>query len=522
MPEDVQSHYSWLRNTRTAAGFKTRASLARPVGVSTDSVSKWEGGKALPLWERVAAIADELKVPRSAAVEGIWKEKVGDPCPCGCGGEKVLPDPSQWPNDAFPVDFDVEQLRHARMLPIMLPCANCGKIRVHLHRRKRTHHHPLCRSCSRLAEKTPFKCIGFHLPYFDNRQKLHARRCRGTLSLIPAEVSKEQQKEQRRSNLSPESIDRARRGNDVFFDLASGQRRDWLCAKAAKVWTRRLKTLREAGHKKPITSMKQLNDAFRKHLRENPETTELRAGFSRSDQERGRQTYIERCKTKKETKTNWPEMTNGCMLRRWGKLCQTCKHNPHAGSPCAECAEQGCACATYVATELPSSVRLGICVWCWNRDAQGPLLITKDRTTEDGGVSKNRFHGPCYREWRSTTDEGRHFISRQQQGQEASLPPYKPGNRPGEVTLKTRWSWFWQHFAGGMTSSEIARQNGCAESTVREGIEYIAKILPGSHLLAEQFRPQIEAAKTLSRNSTANSQQFSANSPTKSFPLFSR
>jgi DNA-binding XRE family transcriptional regulator len=496
LPEEVQrSSSSWLRDLRVAAGFQTPETFAQRVGVSTDSIRVWEAGKAVPLWERLHAIAEVLKCPDEEVVEGIWNEKVEDPCPCDCGGKMVLPDPSQWPSDAVLVDFDINQLRHARMLPIMLPC-KCGKTRVYLHRKlgaTTKYHRPRCPSCSRLVDRKRINCVGFQLPYFDRRQKLRAMRCerRPTIFLTPSEIRKQQRKEQHRTNLSQEAIDRARRNNEVFFDLASQERRCPACVRAAKVWMRRLKAVQSLEPTVRITTMKQLNDRFREQRK--TAAPSLKTKFSPTDQERGRKTYIERCKTVE----NWPEMTKGCMLRRWGKLCVECKHNPHAGKPCAE---RNCTCTKYTAAELPSTVRFGVCVWCWNQDVEGCLIITKDRWPKR---TPNMFHGPCYREWRKTTDDGRHFISRKRHGEHPNLPAYKPGDRPDEGTLKTRWSWFWQHFAGGMSYPEIAKQASFGRrqpldpSTIQKAVKYMIDRFPETRLLADQYGREIDVAKSL-------------------------
>jgi hypothetical protein len=201
--EDVQSlSCSWLRDARTARGFQTPESFAKPVSVSADSIRLWEAGKHVPWWEHLAAIADALNRSRQEAVEGIWKEKFGDKCPCGCNGKMVLPDPSSWPTGAVPVDFKVEQLRHARMLPIMLPC-KCGTNRIYLHRKFGTrprYHRPRCPSCChqhRVVKRISIECSGYHLPYFNRRQKLVAKRCR-TISLTRSQSVARQ----RRANLT--------------------------------------------------------------------------------------------------------------------------------------------------------------------------------------------------------------------------------------------------------------------------------------------------------------------------------
>jgi len=498
MPGRVHDRDSWLYQARVRAGFKARPSFAQRLGVSTDTVSLWELGKHYPPWQFICKIADVLNVPVREAAEALWKEKVGDLCPC-CGGVKILPDEAEalvLEGKAVFVDADAARLLHARMMPIKLPCENCGKIRIHLHRKTRGHP-KLCQSCSRLEEAKPFRCAGYKLPNFDTPQ--YAKHCPRIIHLKPWQI----QKKQRWAKDNPSS----------FFDLASRSYRCGGCTKAAFPMRNRLKRLRELEAKEsgqrrlssvPPRTREQLNKLFRKH-RDNPDLYRsedeegselLRRGLyplnpvPQSAQEKGRQTYAERCKTGKK----WPKMTEGCMLRRWGRRCDQplCKgHDPHPGVKCSRCS-----CLKYLPRELPRNVRFGICVWCWNRDAQGTLIIRKNSAN-----IKLRFHDPCYGEWRKNTDDGKRFLALKRRGEEASLPSYKPGRRPEERDLKLRWSWFWQHCAGKISYDEVAREHRLVPSAVQKAVEFMIDHLPESRFVDTRYQPMVELAKMLSHAS---------------------
>jgi DNA-binding XRE family transcriptional regulator len=314
---------SWFHTARVRAGFETRPPLAQQLGVSLDTVYLWELGKHRPPWELIGAIANALKVPLPEVVEVLWKEKVEDLCPCGCGGKTVLPEEALDLEGAVVVDGDPDQLRHSRMLPIKLPCTECGKIRIYQHRRKRSHHRALCPSCSRLEEEQPFKCVGYRLPNFDTPQ--YAKRCPRTILLAPWQIHKRQRWQKDHS--------------DNFFDVSSQRYRCGRCTKAAIPIGNRIERLRELEAKESgqrrsmveITTRKQLNTLFRKHRddqdlyrREDGPELLARGLYPLLDrvpewaQEKGRQTYVEACKTGKK----WPEMTKGCMLRDYPALCR--------------------------------------------------------------------------------------------------------------------------------------------------------------------------------------------------------
>lgn len=325
MPQESESHYSWLYQARVSAGFETRPALAQLLGVSTDTVLLWELGKHRPPGHLIPKIARALKRPTREAAEAQWNEDRGDPCPCGRGGEKILVDEALdlLANGALLVDGTLAQLQHARMMPIKHVCANpkCRKIRIFLHRRKRGHP-KLCQSCCHLAEKTPFWCDGFPLPNFDTPQ--HAEHCetaRGPILLIPTQIRKRERSAMLSSN------------PDKFFDRSAGRYICERCLKAAIPVGNQLKRVRKleakkAGHQRmslvKITTKEELSKAVDTH-RDNPDLYRREKGeegeiFARGlyplldsvpewAQEKGRETYAQRCKSPLQLTSGWS---------RWG------------------------------------------------------------------------------------------------------------------------------------------------------------------------------------------------------------
>ena len=134
MPGKVQNPNSWFYQTRVNAGFRNAASLAQLLGVPKGTVYQWERGSAdprpcyRPAWRLMPQIAEALAVPLHELVEALWREKAGDPCPCGvCGGTKIYP----------------ETRPEARTLAIEVPCQKCGVKRIHK-RWKTGRHRKLC------------------------------------------------------------------------------------------------------------------------------------------------------------------------------------------------------------------------------------------------------------------------------------------------------------------------------------------------------------------------------------------
>ena len=129
---------------RLAAGISTDQ-LASDLGISKNTVRQWNRSDAHPRWKYIRILSERFKLDPSKLVELLWNETVGDPCPCGCGGDKVLP------------DYD-----EARQLYVKTICVKCGKSRIH---RGRTQgHFKLCRQCSynsRSHGTVELTCVGY-------------------------------------------------------------------------------------------------------------------------------------------------------------------------------------------------------------------------------------------------------------------------------------------------------------------------------------------------------------------------
>ena len=98
MPGKVQNPHSWFYQVRVRAGFRNAASLAQRLGVPKGMVYQWEHGSASPVpsyrpsSDLMPQLATILNVTLPELVEALYRETLGDPCPCGCGGRKALSD----------------------------------------------------------------------------------------------------------------------------------------------------------------------------------------------------------------------------------------------------------------------------------------------------------------------------------------------------------------------------------------------------------------------------------------------
>ena len=177
MPGKTQNPDSWFYRARVRAGFPNAALLAQRLGVPKGTVYNWERGSAephpshRPPWWLMPKIAEALGVPVNELVEKLWKEKIGDPCPCGCSGVKIAP-------DGFP---------QARELAIELPCGKCPRKRIYRHRKK-GRHRKLCPTCASTAERMKFTCVG----YRDHNATRYAAPCPRIAMLRPFEVNARQ------------------------------------------------------------------------------------------------------------------------------------------------------------------------------------------------------------------------------------------------------------------------------------------------------------------------------------------
>jgi hypothetical protein len=132
-----------------------QALVAKFVGVCIVTIQEWYKGGRIQDWRYIARLAQLFKIPLAEAVSRFWGETIGDPCPCGCGGKKVIPQPIT-SKRARRIDYN-----KAKHLYIKLRCEKCPTVRIY---DQEQGHFPLCRRCSYesrgLGAPTKLKCHG--------------------------------------------------------------------------------------------------------------------------------------------------------------------------------------------------------------------------------------------------------------------------------------------------------------------------------------------------------------------------
>lgn len=284
MPGKSQNLDSWFYKARVEAGFPNAASLAQQVDVPKSTVYGWERGSAdrgpsSPPWRLMPQLGAILNVTLAELVVALWKEAVGDPCPCRCGGKKVFP----------------EQFPEARKLRIELPCVECGKKRTYP-QWKQDHHRKRCNDCSKSGERTEYvdaKCRGYsdhNATRWACRQETKRRR----LSYFKA-----------RSFFDPST-------NPPTYKCNRCLSTERLNA-ALEEKLREIEAKQNFGGKKYLVKIKARAyrlELLRKH-RHQLKWGRLR--FSPEEQERGRRQFAENAATGKE----YPEMTKANLRRHW-------------------------------------------------------------------------------------------------------------------------------------------------------------------------------------------------------------
>jgi hypothetical protein len=143
--------------------------LVDRLGVPKRTLQNWDAGDH-PQRRHLPKIAALFGVELAEAVKGLWGENLGDPCPCGCGGKKVLP------------DFEA-----AHHLYIELACGECGTKRAFRSPTGQVHHR-LCRRCayaSRRFERVEFTCVGYR---DHDRLERHAPKCPRKMTMLLSRI----------------------------------------------------------------------------------------------------------------------------------------------------------------------------------------------------------------------------------------------------------------------------------------------------------------------------------------------
>jgi len=273
--------------------------LRQRLGASKTTIYLWQRGSR-PQWRFMRRIADILTVPLPEVVQALWRENVGDPCPCGCGGKKTFP----------------EEFPRATTLAIEIPCAQCGLKRI----RRRygwDQHHKLCPACRNSVgrvERIPFTCVGYW--DHDATRPRYATNCRKTRLLAPWQVTKRRRQ--------AEHGQRGRAPNSRF----NVSKREYQCAGCSN--SERLIALTEEKELKFHAKIKPHQNVPR--IRSRKQRLELQRAYSRQ--------MNPNFKPPAHKSGAWnsgrvsPDTTRHLLIRAWsGK-------------------------------ELPKSVRLGLCRFC--------------------------------------------------------------------------------------------------------------------------------------------------------------
>jgi hypothetical protein len=122
---------SAFRELESATNLK-QGDIVRALGVSRGAVAHWEQGTRPP-WHCLGGLTELFKIDLPKVVTLLWGESVGDPCSCGCDGEKVLPNKAD-----------------GQHLSTKLNCTNCGKERIYAVMQGND---ALCKPCSYASRK---------------------------------------------------------------------------------------------------------------------------------------------------------------------------------------------------------------------------------------------------------------------------------------------------------------------------------------------------------------------------------
>lgn len=140
----------WLRRERESAGHPTAASFRRAISLGRGPIEDYERGIRVPTYKHVVATAGGLAANLADAVAGLWGEAAGDPCGCGCGGFKVLPDDE---DPTLGVRARRQRADDAQALRVRRVCRGEGCTNVTTYLQTEAHT-PLCRGCSLRGKST--------------------------------------------------------------------------------------------------------------------------------------------------------------------------------------------------------------------------------------------------------------------------------------------------------------------------------------------------------------------------------
>jgi DNA-binding PadR family transcriptional regulator len=451
-------------------------------------------------------------------VEKLWREKIGDPCLCRCGGRKIFPDD---PN--------------AIKLVIEIAYAKCGMKRIR-EQGKQNKHRKFCKNCGSTVDRIEFTCVG----YKDHNATRHAETCPGTMLLRPADISSRQwikahnpkssfnaaattyqcnscrgagslieAKEERLKKLMAEryrgtktKFSKTIRTREARLDLLqlyhSELSPNFKASREARELGRRNYANKIDGTAAELRMLSALVQSYPEGIMEGQ--MRAHAGLRKSGTY---YTYLSRLK-----KAGLIQKRSKLMYVTEAGIAYCGDHRieaPQTTDDADEFSSREHTKANLVrrwsGKELPRRVQLGLCIVC-------------DKIAITMGSKAPNFHWCCHQQWESTP-AGRRFQSLRVQEAKASLrlvdgaPPAnlhhgaampgdrqdaklvtrKPGSPLTEDNLKVSYSWAIQHYLGGKSFLKIAKENHLSDhKSVKKRVKKLFARLPAPELLASRFQ----------------------------------
>jgi len=316
---------------------------------------------------------------------------------------------------------------NARKLVISLPCAKCGRIRVY---ERQAQHRRLCHPCGLYrAKPTTFTCVG----YDDHGVTRHAKKCPRTKVFMPWEIT---QYTARQPTHWGKGIYCPRRWQRAFLDETSATFRCGYCSRGS-IATVHLDQRLEREASERIRSRTHRSEVLRDVI------FEFNPAFVNS-----RQKGLER----------------GRLKRKRDGLSKTALLNR----------QRGHWVAAWAGPALPTTRVVSRCVFCTR------LTIT-DR-------SKGNWHRSCLNNWYGTP-QGRRYNSKNWMNKgPIPIPRPGPGRPAAPEALKRAFAWAIQHYLGGRSYRDIARDEGVAGPSIHEGVAEVMAALPDPALVAQRHR----------------------------------
>lgn len=179
LPQEVEF---FNRLSTNGQRFRSLQGVSDVTGASKDTVRRWARNEFPPRWRHIIALADRFdRNPIELALQ-LWNDKLGDPCPCGCGGTQVL----------FAAcgcnrgDHD-----GLTRFPTSQPCVDCGAERFHHYNNPS---YQSCRSCKYGNRRTlEYTCVGYD---FFGRVR-HAKTCERSKMMPPGDITASRRAQER-------------------------------------------------------------------------------------------------------------------------------------------------------------------------------------------------------------------------------------------------------------------------------------------------------------------------------------